>query len=159
MLTKYQTNQNMSLKNSYMQLALTEAKKAYFKNEVPVGAIIVLNDEVIGVGYNLKESTQDATNHAEIIAIKGAQAHLNSWRLDDCRMYVTLEPCPMCAGAIIQSRIKKVYVGAKDPKGGAAGSVIDVFSKPWNHIVEVEFGIMEEESSQLLKSFFQKLRK
>lgn len=141
-----------------MQIAFEEAKKAYNLNEVPVGAIIVLNGEVIGKGHNLRESNQDALAHAEIMAIKEAQQHLNSWRLEDAVMYVTLEPCAMCAGAIIQSRIKKVYIGAKDPKSGAAGSIINLFDNPWNHQVELEFGIMEVESSKLLKEFFKKLR-
>lgn len=141
-----------------MQIAFEEAKKAYNLNEVPVGAIIVLNGEVIGKGHNLRESNQDALAHAEIMAIKEAQQHLNSWRLEDAVMYVTLEPCAMCAGAIIQSRIKKIYIGAKDPKSGAAGSIINLFDNPWNHQVELEFGIMEVESSKLLKEFFKKLR-
>lgn len=146
------------MKNKYMQIAFEEAKKAYNLNEVPVGAIIVLNGEVIGKGHNLRESNQDALAHAEIMAIKEAQQHLNSWRLEDAVMYVTLEPCAMCAGAIIQSRIKKIYIGAKDPKSGAAGSIINLFDNPWNHQVELEFGIMEVESSKLLKEFFKKLR-
>ena len=156
-LMKFQIN--LSMKNDYMRLALEEAKKAYSKDEVPVGAIIVYNNEIIGYGHNLKETSQDVTSHAEIMAIKQAQEHLKIWRLEDCDMYVTLEPCVMCAGAIIQSRIKNLYIGAKDPKGGASGSVINVFNEPWNHQVNLEFGIMEEESSELLKKFFKKLRK
>ena len=156
-LMKFQIN--LSMKNDYMRLALEEAKKAYSKDEVPVGAIIVYNNEIIGYGHNLKETSQDVTSHAEIMAIKQAQKHLKTWRLEDCDMYVTLEPCVMCAGAIIQSRIKNLYIGARDSKGGASGSVINVFNEPWNHQVNLEFGIMEEESSELLKKFFKKLRK
>lgn len=154
---KCQTNLNME--NRYMQVALEEAKKAYLKKEVPVGAIVVLNGEIIGRGHNLKENLQDATAHAEIIAIKEAQKHLKSWRLEDCELYVTLEPCVMCAGAIVQARVKNLYIGARDPKGGAAGSVINIFQESWNHQVNLKFGIMEEESSKLLKGFFQQLRK
>lgn len=154
---KCQTNLNME--NRYMQVALEEAKKAYLKKEVPIGAIVVLNGEIIGRGHNLKENLQDATAHAEIIAIKEAQKHLKSWRLEDCELYVTLEPCVMCAGAIVQARVKNLYIGARDPKGGAAGSVINIFQEPWNHQVNLKFGIMEEESSKLLKDFFQQLRK
>ena len=150
---------NLSMENRYMQVALEEAKKAYLKKEVPIGAIVVLNGEIIGRGHNLKENLQDATAHAEIIAIKEAQKHLKSWRLEDCELYVTLEPCVMCAGAIVQARVKNLYIGARDPKGGAAGSVINIFQDPWNHQVNLTFGIMEEESSKLLKDFFQQLRK
>ncbi|MGI6787405.1 MAG: nucleoside deaminase [Acholeplasmataceae bacterium] len=141
-----------------MNLAFLEAQKAYQKGEVPVGAIIVFNNEVIGLGHNLKELNQDVTSHAEINAIKVASKKLGTWRLEDCDMYVTLEPCVMCAGAIIQSRIKNLYIATNDPKSGACGSVINVFENPWNHQVNVEFGIMKEESSKLLKDFFQKLR-
>ncbi|SRR5690554_6902622 len=157
MLMRFQIN--LSMKNKYMKLALEEAKKAYSKDEVPVGAIIVYNNEIIAKSHNLKHLNQDVTSHAEILAIKQAQEHLKTWRLEECDMYVTLEPCVMCAGAIIQSRIKNLYIGAKDPKGGASGSVINVFENPWNHTVNLEFGIMEEESSKLLKDFFKKLRK
>lgn len=147
------------MKNKYMEKALAEAKKAYAKDEVPVGAVIVLDGKIIGAGHNLKEKNQDALSHAEINAIKQAQKNIGSWRLENAEMYVTLEPCLMCAGAIIQTRIKKVYIGAKDIKSGACGSVVDAFSKSWNHQVSKEFGIMEIESSELLKSFFKKLRK
>lgn len=159
MLTKFLINQNlMETKNKFMELALEEAKKAFQIGEVPVGAVIVLDGEVIGKGHNLKELIQDATMHAEINAIRQASKHLGSWRLENADMYVTLEPCPMCTGAIIQARIKNLYIATEDPKGGASGSVINVFSNPWNHQVNVEFGIMKEESSKLLKDFFKMLR-
>lgn len=155
--TKCLINRNM--KNKFMLLALEEAELAYKIDEVPVGAVIVLDGEVIASGHNTRERNQDVFSHAELNAIKKAQEKLGSWRLENCELYVTLEPCPMCAGAIIQSRIKKVFIGASDPKGGAAGSVTNLFSHPWNHQVEIEFGIIEERSSLLLKDFFKKLRK
>ncbi|MGI6782385.1 MAG: nucleoside deaminase [Acholeplasmataceae bacterium] len=141
-----------------MSLALEEAQKAYQIGEVPIGAVVVLNEEVIGKGHNLKELLQDSTLHAEIIAIKEASQKLGTWRLENCDMYVTLEPCPMCAGAIIQARIKNLYIATADPKGGACGSIVNLFLEPWNHKVNVEFGIMKEESSQLLRDFFKELR-
>jgi tRNA(adenine34) deaminase len=148
----------METKNKFMNLALEEAKKAFQIGEVPVGAIIVCNGEVISRAHNLKEILQDSTMHAEINAIRQASKKLGTWRLEECDMYVTLEPCPMCAGAIIQARIKNLYIATKDPKGGACGSVVNLFSNPWNHQVNVEFGIMKEESSKLLKDFFKLLR-
>lgn len=148
----------MNQKNKYMSLALEEAQKAYQIGEVPIGAVVVLNEEVIGRGHNLKELLQDSTLHAEIIAIKEASQKLGTWRLENCDMYVTLEPCPMCAGAIIQARIKNLYIATADPKGGACGSIVNLFLEPWNHKVNVEFGIMKEESSQLLRDFFKELR-
>jgi len=140
--------------------ALKEAKKAYKKLEVPVGAVIVKNGEIIGKGHNLKETKNDTTKHAEIIAIQNASKKLNAWRLEDCEMYVTLEPCTMCAGAIINSRIKKVYIGTKDPKTGACGSVLNLFEDyKFNHTVEYENGIMTKECEKILKDFFKELRK
>lgn len=143
-----------------MKLALKEAKKAYDKGEVPVGAVIVKDGKVISKAYNLKEIKNDTTNHAEILAIKKASKKLNSWRLIDCEMYVTLEPCSMCAGALIQSRIKKVYIGAMDYKTGACGSVLNLLENySFNHKVEVETGVMKEECTSIIKSFFKELRK
>ncbi|HHV96735.1 MAG TPA: nucleoside deaminase [Clostridiaceae bacterium] len=143
----------------FMEQAYKEALKAYRKNEVPIGAVIVKNGEIIARGHNEKELKQDATLHAEITAIRKACKKLNSWRLNDCDMYVTLEPCPMCAGALIQARIRTLYIGALDPRAGAAGSVIDVFNvKEFNHKVEIIYGIMEEECSEILKRFFRELR-
>lgn len=142
-----------------MKLALKEAKKAYEKGEVPVGAVIVKDGKVIAKAYNLKEIKNDTTNHAEILAIKKASKKLNSWRLIDCEMYVTLEPCSMCAGALIQSRIKKVYIGAMDYKTGACGSVLNLLENySFNHKVEVETGVMKEECTNIMKSFFKELR-
>ena len=140
--------------------ALKEAKKAYKKLEVPVGAVIVKNGEIIARGHNLKETKKDTTKHAEIIAIQKASQKIEAWRLEECEMYVTLEPCTMCAGAIINSRIKKIYVGTKDPKTGACGSVLNLFEDyTFNHKVECEIGIMEEECEKILKDFFRELRK
>lgn len=142
-----------------MKLALKEAKKAYDKGEVPVGAVIVKDGKVIAKAYNLKEVKNDTTNHAEILAIKKASKKLNSWRLIDCEMYVTLEPCSMCAGALIQSRIKKVYIGAMDYKTGACGSVLNLLKNySFNHKVEIETGVMKEECTNIIKSFFKELR-
>ncbi len=144
----------------YMKEAMKEAKKAYKKCEIPVGAIIVRNGEIIGRGYNQKEKKNDTTKHAEIIAIQRASKKINSWRLIDCEMYVTLEPCCMCAGAIINSRIKKVYIGASDEKTGAVGSILNLFEDyKWNHSVKFEKGIMKDECEEILKKFFKELRK
>lgn len=142
-----------------MKEALKEAKKAYAIEEIPVGCVIVKDGKVIARGYNKRESMQDVTLHAEIIAIKKACKKLGSWRLEDCDMYITLEPCPMCSGAIIQSRIKNLYIGAYDPKTGAAGSVLDLFSYPFNHKVNVYKEIMMEDCSKIIKDFFKELRK
>ena len=142
----------------FMKEALKEAKKAYEKKEIPVGAIIVKNDQIISRAYNMKEEKNDTTKHAEIIAIQKASKKLNSWRLNDCEMYVTLEPCSMCAGALIQSRIKKVYIGTMDPKTGACGSVFNLLDFPFNHKVEIETNIMQEDCEKMLKDFFKMLR-
>lgn len=147
-------------KEKFMKEALKEAKKAYEKLEVPVGAIIVINGKIIARAHNLKETKIDTTKHAEILAIQKASRKLKSWRLLDCEMYVTLEPCSMCAGAIINSRIKKIYIGTLDEKTGAVGSVLNLFEDyTFNHKVEVEKGVMKEECENLLKSFFKMLRK
>lgn len=147
-------------KEYFMKEALKEAEKAYKKLEVPVGAIIVKDGKIIARAYNQKESKTDTTKHAEILAIQKASKKLNSWRLIDCEMYVTLEPCTMCAGAIINSRIKKVYIGAMDEKTGAVGSVLNLFEDyKFNHKPEVEKGILKEDCESLLKQFFKELRK
>ena len=144
----------------FMKEALKEARKAYNKLEVPVGAVIVKDGKVIARAYNQKEMKQDTINHAEILAIKKASKKLESWRLVDCDMYVTLEPCSMCAGALIQSRIRKVYIGALDEKTGACGSVLNLLNDyDFNHKVEVETGILKEECEDMLKNFFKELRK
>ncbi len=148
------------MEEKYMKEALKEAKKAYEKLEVPVGVVIVKDNKIIARAHNLKETKKDTTNHAEILAIQKASKKLGAWRLNDCEMYVTLEPCSMCAGAIINSRIKKIYIGALDEKTGAAGSVLNLFEDyKFNHKVEVEKGILKEECENILKSFFKELRK
>ena len=148
------------MQEKFMKEALKEAKKAYDKLEVPVGAIIVKDGKIIARGHNLKETKFDTTNHAEIIAIQKASKKLKSWRLLDCEMYVTLEPCSMCAGAIINSRMKKVYIGANDEKTGAVGSVLNLFEDyKFNHNVEFGGGILKEDCENILKDFFKNLRK
>ena len=143
-----------------MKQALKEAEKALKKLEVPVGAIIVKDNKIITRAYNLKEIKKDTTYHAEIEAIKKASKKLNSWRLNDCEMYVTLEPCAMCAGAIINSRIKKLYFGTSDEKTGACGSVLNLLEDyKFNHKVIVEKGILQKECEKILKDFFKDLRK
>ena len=150
----------MKDKEKFMKEALKEAKKAYEKLEVPVGAVIVKGGKIIARAHNLKETKYDTTKHAEILAIQKASKKLETWRLLDCEMYVTLEPCSMCAGALINSRIKKLYIGTMDEKTGAAGSVLNLFGDyTFNHKVEVEKGIMKVECESLLKDFFKMLRK
>ena len=147
------------MKEFYMKEALKEAKKAKAKLEVPIGAIIVKNDKIIARAHNLRESKKNAIAHAEILAIQKACKKLEAWRLNDCDMYVTLEPCAMCAGAIINSRIHKIYIGAIEPKSGASGSKINLFEDyKYNHVVEYETGILEEECRNLLQSFFKEMR-
>lgn len=141
-----------------MKAALKEAKKAYLLGEVPVGAVIVYNDKIIARGHNTRELRQSVLGHAEINAIAKANKQIGSWRLEDCSIYVTLEPCSMCSGAIIQSRIKNLYFGAYDLKTGAAGSVFNLFDYPFNHKVNVVGGILENECSQIIKDFFKELR-
>lgn len=149
----------MEEKNKYMLQALKEAKKAYNKLEVPVGAVIVKDGKVIARAHNVKEVKKDTTKHAEIIAIQKASKKLENWRLIDCEMYITLEPCAMCAGAIINSRISKIYVGAMDEKTGACGSVLNLLKDfKFNHIVDVEYGIMKSQCENILKQFFKELR-
>ena len=148
------------MKNKFLEEAILLAKKAADKGEVPVGAVVVKNGEFIGKGYNKTEVSGDPTAHAEVLAIKEAAKNLNSWRLDDCELYVTLEPCPMCAGAIINSRIKRVYFGAYDIKGGAASneSVVNLFNLPFNSTPETYGGLCEEKCSRILTEFFKKQR-
>ena len=142
-----------------MKKALVEAKKALKKLEAPIGAIIVKDGKIIARGHNLRETKQDSTLHAEMVAIRKACKKLGTWRLDNCDIYITLEPCPMCAGAIIQSRIKNVYFGAFDPKAGSAGSIINIPENPsFNHRSNITGGILENECATLLKDFFRNLR-
>ena len=147
------------MQEQFMKEALKEAKKAYNKLEIPVGAIIVKDGKIIARAHNIKEEKQDTTKHAEIIAIQKASKKLETWRLNDCEMYVTLEPCAMCAGAIIQARLKKVYIGTMDEKTGACGSVLNLLKDfKFNHNVELETGILKNECEQILKDFFKELR-
>lgn len=149
----------MEFHEVYMRAALMEAEKARKKGECPVGAVIVRNNAIIGRGHNLRERKQSVLMHAELEAIRKASHVRESWRLQDCDLYVTLEPCPMCAGAIIQSRIRRVYFGAYDKKAGAAGSVCDLFVPGlFNHTVDVTGGIMQEACAEILSKFFRQLR-
>lgn len=142
-----------------MMLALAEAQHAAELGEVPVGAVAVLDGQVIGRGYNAKESSNDPTAHAEIIALRQAAKHLENWRLIDVTLYCTLEPCPMCAGAMLQARLSRLVYGAKDVRFGADGTVIDILSEAmFNHQVTVSAGVLEEEAAALLQSFFHQLR-
>lgn len=146
------------MNREFMKIALIEAEKAAKKGEIPVGAVIVKDNEVISTGHNLREEKQNALSHAEIEAINLACQKLQSWRLDDCEMYVTLEPCPMCTGAIINARIKTVVFGAYDSKMGCMDSVINLCNYPFNHKVEVYGGIMEDDCLKILQDFFKNLR-
>ena len=144
--------------SDFMRQALALAKEAARDGEVPVGCVIVRRGEIVGRGRNRRETAKTALGHAEIEAIADACKNLGGWRLWECTMYVTLEPCPMCAGAIINARIPAVYVGAKDEKCGACGSVCDLFAMDFNHHPQVQFGLLEEEAQMLLTEFFRDLR-
>ena len=144
--------------NYFMSLALRQARLSYEEGEVPVGAVITRNGEVVSVGRNRREYGKNALYHAEIEAINEACKKLGGWRLWECEMYVTLEPCPMCAGAIVNARIKKVYFGAKDEKNGAVCSAMKMFDYPFTHRPESEGGVMERECADILSEFFKKLR-
>ncbi|GAB3802667.1 tRNA adenosine(34) deaminase TadA [Virgibacillus kimchii] len=143
----------------YMLLAMEQAAEALKYDEVPIGAVVVHGDEIIGTGYNVRETSQTTLSHAELIAIQKANEKVGSWRLEDCTLYVTLEPCPMCAGAILQSRIKRVVYGASDPKAGSVHSLVNLLSdERFNHQAEVTAGVLEKECGQMLKDFFKALR-
>ncbi len=143
----------------FMKEALKEAQKAFKKDEVPVGAVIVKDDKIIARGHNIKELKKDTTKHAEMIAIQKASMKLGTWRLEGCTLYVTLEPCVMCAGAIIQARLDKLVIGTMDEKTGACGSVLNILEDyKFNHVVKVERGILEKECKEELQDFFKKLR-
>ena len=149
----------MTREEKYMKEAIKQAKKAYAIGEVPIGCVIVCEDMIIGRGYNRRITDKNTLSHAELNAIKKASKKLNDWRLDNCEMFITLEPCQMCSGAIVQSRIKKVYIGSMNPKAGCAGSILNLLQVPqFNHQVEMEKGILEETCSQMLKQFFRELR-
>lgn len=143
----------------WMHQALLEAKKAAALGEIPVGAVIVRDEQVIARAHNRRELDQDAMAHAEVLCIQQACRVLNSWRLSGCTLYVTLEPCPMCSGAIINSRLDRVVYGAKDDKAGCAGSVADLFVMPFNHTPVIRSGILEEKCAAVLSEFFETLRK
>lgn len=146
-------------KESFMREAIKEAKKAQAMAEVPIGAVVVLDGKIIGRGHNLREQTQDATMHAEMIAIREACEEIGSWRLERSQLFVTLEPCPMCSGAMMLSRVEEIYFGAYDPKGGAAGSLLSLATdQRFNHWSYVEAGILQTECRELLSTFFKELR-
>jgi len=150
----------MNVAEKYMKQAIRLAGKAAELGEVPIGCIIEYQGKVIGRGYNRRTTDKSTLAHAEIIAIKKACKKMGDWRLEDCTMYVTLEPCQMCAGAIVQARVKKVVIGCMNPKAGCAGSILNVLQmEEFNHQVEIERGVLEEECSQMLTSFFKNLRK
>ncbi len=147
-------------REEFMQAALAEAKKAQALGEVPIGCVIVHQGQIIGRGHNLRETTQQAEKHAEMIAIAQANQVLDSWRLPEAELYVTLEPCPMCSGEIINSRIAKVYYGAADEKAGTAGTLMNLLTDPrFNHQVKVQKGLLQAECAQILSDFFANLRK
>lgn len=143
----------------YMKEAIRQAKKAYANGEVPIGCVIVRDGKIISRGYNRRTIDKNTLAHAELAAIKKASKKLDDWRLEGCTMYVTLEPCQMCAGALVQSRIDRVVVGCMNPKAGCAGSILNLLQMPeFNHQVELETGVLEEECSQMMKDFFRELR-
>lgn len=142
-----------------MGLALEEARKAAALGEVPVGAVVARNGEVVAAAHNTRETEKNALHHAELLAIDAACKKLGGWRLHRCDLYVTLEPCPMCAGALINSRMKTVYYGAPDPKAGSTGSLINLFALPYNHQPALVSGVLEQECADILRNFFRELRK
>ena len=144
----------------YMKEALKQAKKAAAMEEVPIGCVIVHNDKIIARGYNKRNSMKTTLGHAEILAIKKASKYMGDWRLEECVMYVTLEPCPMCAGAIVQARIPKVIIGSMNPKAGCAGSILNILEMPqFNHMCSVTRGVLENECSRILTDFFKEFKK
>lgn len=149
----------MTTDEKYMKAAIREAGKAYALSEVPIGCVIVHEDRIIGRGYNRRTVDKNVLSHAEISAIKKACKKIGDWRLEECTLYVTLEPCPMCAGAIVQARISRVVMGSMNPKAGCAGSVINLLDeKGFNHQVELEHGVLGDACSEMLKTFFKELR-
>ena len=149
----------MTQEEKYMREALRQARKAYALNEVPIGCVIVQQDKIIARGYNRRNTEGNTLAHAELAAIRKASKKTGDWRLEDCTMYVTLEPCQMCAGAIVQSRMHKVVIGSMNPKAGCAGSILNLLQMAeFNHQVEIQKGILEEECSAMLSDFFRELR-
>ena len=150
----------MTQEEKYMRAAVREAKKAYALGEVPIGCVIVQNDRIIARGYNRRNTEGNTLAHAELAAIRKASKKTGDWRLEDCTLYVTVEPCPMCAGAIVQARIPKVVFGTRNSKAGCSGSVLDVLHEPkLNHQVETEEGILQEECAEIMRRFFRRFRK
>lgn len=151
--------ENTTIHEKYMKQAIKQAMKAYALGEVPIGCVIVHEGKIIGRGYNRRTTDKSTLSHAEINAIKRATKVIGDWRLEECTMYVTLEPCQMCSGAIVQARIPKVYIGCMNPKAGCAGSILNILQEPaFNHQVEIHKGILEEECSNILTTFFKELR-
>ena len=151
---------SMTVDEKFMKAAITQARKAYTIDEVPIGCVIVQNDKIIARGYNRRNIDKNTLAHAELSAIRKASKKTGDWRLEDCTMYVTLEPCQMCAGAIVQSRMKRVVIGSMNAKAGCAGSVLNLLQmQQFNHQVEITRGVREEECSQMLSQFFRELRK
>lgn len=150
----------LTTEEKYMKEAVKQARKAYRLGEVPIGCVIVYEGKIIGRGYNRRNTDKNTLAHAEITAIKKASKIIGDWRLEDCDLYVTLEPCQMCSGAIVQARIPNVYIGCMNPKAGCAGSILNILEMPqFNHQVNVVRGILERECSEMLKQFFVELRK
>ena len=148
-----------SIDEKYMKEAIRQARKAYAIGEVPIGCVIVYKDKIIGRGYNRRMADKNTLSHAELIAIRKASRKMDDWRLEECTMYVTLEPCQMCSGAIVQSRLSRVVVGCMNPKAGCAGSILNLLQmKEFNHQAELTTGVLEEECSQMMKDFFKELR-
>lgn len=151
--------QKLTEDEKYMKQAIKLAQKAWKIEEVPIGCVIVHEGKVIGRGYNRRTTDKNPLAHAELIAIKKASKKIGDWRLEDCTLYVTLEPCQMCSGAIVQARVKRVVVGCMNPKAGCAGSILNLLQVDrFNHQVELETGVLEEECSEMMKSFFKELR-
>mgnify|MGYP004458382569 CR=1 FL=1 len=149
----------MTNDEKYMKEAIRQAKKAYALGEVPIGCVIVYQDKIIGRGYNRRNTDKNTLSHAEITAINKASKKIGDWRLEDCTLYVTLEPCQMCSGAIVQARITRVVMGAMNPKAGCGGSILNILEMPqFNHQVQVERGVLGEECTELLTTFFRELR-
>lgn len=150
----------MTTHEKYMKEALKQAKKAYALGEVPIGCVIVYKDKIIGRGYNKRNTKKTTLAHAELVAIEKASKAMEDWRLEDCDMYVTLEPCQMCSGALVQARIKRVVIGTMNPKAGCAGSILNLLQmEEFNHQVEIQSGVMESECTEILQEFFKELRK
>lgn len=158
-LTGDKKSKNSNSSEEFMKEALLEAAKARDMGEIPIGAVIVKDGKIIGRGHNLTEASKDSTNHAEMVAIRQANENQGGWRLTGCELYVTLEPCAMCAYAVVLGRLDKVYIGALDPKTGACGSLMNILQdERLNHFVEIENGILEKECQSIIKEFFKNLR-